>query len=390
VITPAQSKKYVADFQAKLLERSAADPARAFNDVFNFAADERTVLAALCKVARSKGAEVSGPDGITCASVRQTIGDLRFAKKVADDLRARRYQPRPAKEIVVPHGGKERPVCRIPLVDRVVQHCAISVLEPIVLPRLHIGSSAYLPKRGPFYALRALDILAGDPSVGALLRGDIATYFPHIVHDRAWVELERHVADRRLLALIGDILSSGAKGVRGSTSVGVLPGAPISNLISNLYRDPLDKFIAGLPEVVDVIAYGDDFVVGVRGGRDEAEGVLAQIIGFAEQDLELQLAHEKTEIVMRGGEFKFLGHDIEWHGAGMRARPSAESVARMKDKLFAAKVAAEKRKEDQNQSDIDPLKKIIRGFEAYFTAIGRREEVERLTKQALVEIEDIR
>jgi hypothetical protein len=70
--------------QAKLHRWAAADPGRRFDDLFNLVHDPATLIVAFARVAGNKGANTPGVDGMTAASVGESVGVPGFL----DDLRA--------------------------------------------------------------------------------------------------------------------------------------------------------------------------------------------------------------------------------------------------------------------------------------------------------------
>jgi hypothetical protein len=71
----------------------------------------------------------------------------------------------------------------------------------------------------------------------------LAQFFDRIHHDRLIARVGEHVADKRILRLIGMTLRSGvlANGLMSPTTEGTVQGSPLSPLLSNIVLDELDR-----------------------------------------------------------------------------------------------------------------------------------------------------
>ncbi len=386
--SPAAAKKFVGETDAKFREWSPADPQRPFAGIINLVWHPATLRAAYCKAAKAKGANAAGVDNMTCASVEQTVGAEGLVKRLHDDLRNRRYMPQAVREVSVDRRGAKRTVCVKTVRDRVVDQALRMVLSPIIEPRLHPGSAAYIVGRGPRYAVAQLESIVADPRTKLLTLFDIKTYYDAIDLGMQMNMLRRHVADERVLSLTELILRCGKSGVKGSTSVGLVQGSALSNLLANLYRHDLDLFLAEHALVTDLVGYGDDVVVGVVGGRENANTLLVDVIAFLEAHLKLELAPTKTEIVMPGDRFNYLGASSHWTEGGLVARPTARSIERLKMKLSG--IAGQTNHEEVNtkkQTDANKISKIMDDFTAYFASLGSRDEAEQVAHDVLAEVE---
>lgn len=388
--SPAESKRFVNDFQTKLRQRSAADPDRVFDDIGNLVTDPRTLRVAYRQVARARGAKTPGVDGLTCARIESEIGVDWFVKRVHDDLKAHRYTPSVCLEIVAHKNGKKRTLAVPTVRDRTVQRVLVLALVPILEPRLHIGSSAYIRGRGTRHALKELEGIAKDPRTASFVGFDAHGYYDNILLARLMRELRCHIRDRRVLSLIETIISSGKTGVPGSTTVGLPQGGPLSNLLANLYRHPLDICIAADPRVVGHVAYGDDVRVGVDGDAAVATAVLDDVARFAHDDLGLIFSPDKTGIVERGEPFDFLSHRLTWNDGEAEWLPSPDALARLENNLRAARESQvehdnnnNNNKEETKLQTTKPIDRILSGFSNYYAQVVGRQKVEVLAREAL-------
>ena len=72
---------------------------------------------------------------------------------------------------------------------------------------------------------------------------DIAPFFDHVNHDLLMGRIGKTIRDKRVLKLIGKLLRAGAliEGVVVRGEEGTPQGGPLSPLLSNIYRDDLDR-----------------------------------------------------------------------------------------------------------------------------------------------------
>ncbi len=255
----------------------------------------RTLRSAWDSVARNDGAP--GPDRISIARFAHYWGANLHT--LAGLARTGRYRPGRLRRIAIPkRGGGER-LLRIPNVgDRVLQRAVLDVLEPhferVFLPCSH----GYRPGRGVRSALSDLLALRGR-GLRWVLDADIDDCFASIDHAKLAALLAEHVADRKLLALIGLWLHAGA----AAPGRGLALGMPISPLLCNLYLHQLDSRLLRLRW--PLVRYADDFVVCCASAAEaeRARGVVESSLA----ELELRLEPSKTRVASFDEGFDFLG-----------------------------------------------------------------------------------
>lgn len=94
--------------QDKLHCWAQADPARAFDDLFNLVYDPSFMLAAWDRVRGNKGGRTPGVDGI---APRSLLGDqaMVMLADLRQQVKTRQYVPQPVREHKIPKpGGKTR------------------------------------------------------------------------------------------------------------------------------------------------------------------------------------------------------------------------------------------------------------------------------------------
>jgi RNA-directed DNA polymerase len=194
------------------------------------------------------------------------------------ELEADAYQPGDYRrfEICDP---KPRVIAAAPFRDRVVHHAIIQVLEPVFERSFIHHSYACRRGRGQHAALRA--VVDWARASRTLLHLDIRRYFPSIDHGLLMAELERRIGDARVLRLLGRIVAHGVEpegdGRRPGPPRWHFPGdglltplerptgLPIGNLTSqvlaNLYLDPIDHRVVDRRRAPRYLRYMDDLVI---------------------------------------------------------------------------------------------------------------------------------
>lgn len=317
---------------------------------------ERTLRLAWERVERNHGAAGVDRQSIEAFAARAA----RYLAELAGDLRAGTYRPQSVRRVMIPKPGRpeQRPLGIPTVKDRVVQTALKLVLEPIWEAEFAEQSYGFRPRRGCKDALRrVVELLDGGATW--VVDVDLKSYFDCIPHGWLMKEVEKRVADGRVLELLQAYLSQQVMdGLEQWQPEGGTPqGAVISPLLANVYLDPLDK--AMMEQGHQMIRYADDMVVLCR-SREEAEAAL-ELLGEWVKAHGLTLHPEKTRVVdasQRGG-FDFLGYHFE---RGMRWA-SGRSV-----KQFRAAIRTKTRRTNGHSlativAEVNP---IVRGWFGYF------------------------
>jgi len=127
-----RAERRVLEIQTKLHRWANDDPHRRFDDLFNLVADPAFLLVAWDRVRNNKGARTAGVDGETARYVEAVRGLEGFLGELRAQLKARTFQPLPARRRAIPKAaGKVRYLGIATIRDRVVQAALKLVLEPI-------------------------------------------------------------------------------------------------------------------------------------------------------------------------------------------------------------------------------------------------------------------
>jgi group II intron reverse transcriptase/maturase len=376
-VSHAEGVDKVRALQRVLYRSAKQDPKRRFHALFDKVARSDIMWRAWVDVATNRGAP--GVDGVTITSIEDggVEGVGAFLDALAGELRAGTYRPSPLRRVHIPKPGRpgqSRPL-GIPTVrDRVVMAATKTVLEPVFEADFSPVSFGFRPKRSAHQALEAVRKTANQGAVW-VLDADIKACFDNIDHDALMGQVERRVADRRMLKLLRSWLRVGVfeGGVVSGTETGAPQGSPLSPLLANIALHVLDEEWARAGRRLGaLVRYADDFVV-LCPTQQRAEQA-RDLAGAALAPLGLRLHPDKTRIVcLRNGEegFDFLGfhHRMvkswKWRDRYyLNKWPSAQAMASIRAKV--------RERTDRRYASLPMetvvanLNPVLRGWGAYF------------------------
>lgn len=287
----------------------------------------KTLYAAWQAVKRNHGS--AGTDHESIDRFEQKLEEN--INKLSEELQTETYQPRPIKRTYIDKpGSREKRPLGIPTVrDRVVQTAIRLVIEPIFEWQFRPSSYGFRPERGCKDALREVErrLKSGYTHV---VDADLRAYFDSIPHNRLMQDVQRYIADGRLLKLIESFLKQDVlDGLsKWTPEAGTPQGGVISPLLANLYLHPVDQAMEEAGFIM--IRYADDFVIMCK-DETEAKQALHKVTQLI-TERGLVLHPEKTRVVNiseAGQGFDFLGYHFE---RGTRW-PRKKSLKKLKDAI---------------------------------------------------------
>jgi len=303
--------------------------------------------------ARKRGA---GVDGVTVEKFAERAGEE--IDRLAVELKAGTYRPRPVRRHYIPKPGttKKRGLGLPCIRDKVVQEALRSLMEPIFEIEFLEGSHGFRPKRSTDTACRQLEQLLKSGKIWAV-DADITGFFDNIGHKRQLVEVNRRIADGKVLKLTRSFLEAGVMEemkVRYATT-GTPQGGIVSPLLANIFLHAMDEELEA--RKISWVRYADDVLL-LCETREEAEAALA-VMREILAGMGLALSPEKTRIRHLDEGFDFLG----WHYQGQRRWPRVKSVKALRNKLREKTRRARPGSMTQICAELGP---ILRGWFIYF------------------------
>ncbi len=334
---------FVLDMQRKLYRWSYADAEKVFADLFNLVRDRRTLDAAWQRLARNRGSQTPGTDGVTRGKVEKRLGGVtRYLEEVREELCRGTYKPEPVRQRLIPKPrkpGQYRPLGIPTLKDRLVQMALKLILEPIFEADFAPTSYGFRRGRSTHDALARIQKLLhptrhGPSPVSYVIEGDIKGCFDSIDHHVQMECVRRRIGDRKVLRLIHAFLKAGimVEGTVRHSVTGTPQGGIISPLLANIYLSAIDERYRrwtmasrerpqnaadrrlydrrrGRP-TFQVVRYADDFIILVSGTKEAAEAERDALAAFLRDELRMELSVEKTLITRVEEGFEFLGYRV--------------------------------------------------------------------------------
>lgn len=364
------------------------------------------------KGAATKGANDDTADGFSEAKIAKII------QKLTDET----YQPTPVRRTYIQkkNGSKKKRPLGIPtFTDKLVQETLRMVLEAVYEPVFLPVSHGFRPKRSCHTALKSLK--REFNGARWFVEGDIKGCFDSIDHQVLTGLIYRKIKDARIIKLIYKFLKAGylEDWQYHKTYSGTPQGGIISPLLANIYLHELDKFVMKLKSEFDTpskepirteyrllsneiqnlsyhidraegaekermlakyqqkrklmlrmpctaqtskcikyVRYADDFILGVKGNKNDCIWLKEQLSKFIAGTLKMELSADKTLITHSSQHARFLGYDVRVRrsgkvkrgGPGRRTKRtlnnSCELAVPFNDKIhkfiFANKIAVQK------------------------------------------------
>lgn len=269
-----------------------------------------------------------GVDGVTKEQYGKELEEN--LQELHQRLKTMRYRHQPLRRVFIDkEGGKKRPIGISSLEDKIVQNALSELLQAIYEQDFLDCSYGFRPGRKPHDALRAFDRAAHRGEIKWVLDADIVSYFDRIDRKKLKDLLQRRIADKSLMRLIGKCLHVGVleSGEISTPETGTAQGSTLSPLLANVYLHyVLDLWFERevRPRLVGkarLLRFADDFLIGFE-HREDAEKVMRVLIKrLARYGLELH--PDKTRMVdfrrpsrnHKGPSpetFDFIGFTILW------------------------------------------------------------------------------
>jgi len=342
-------------------------------------------ILALWKVAHvNTGKKTAGIDG-----KKIKLSDTRSISKIMDqltgDLRDGKWQPLPAKRVMIPKpDGTERPLGIPTQYDRVVQHILNSVLDVIVEHQIFChkcGTYGFRKYHSSADAINNLIRYAHAGKHAIVVEADISKCFDKINHQYI-LELIKNIPAIR--TEVKRLLKAGYMHheCRYETTEGTPQGGIISPTLSNLVlRNALDIPITKTPKGyfgknirnLTLTTYADDLVITIAPSNPDRinlnqwqSEVSQKVINWLKPQLTiagLELKESKTRVITDDTPFDFLGYEIQ-RGKGIRLKSGMVKELResIKSKLQRG------RGQQRVLTEINPILRGVYNYAAKFSS----------------------
>lgn len=307
-----------------------------FKGLLEVISSETVILTAIHKLKGNKGSKTPGVDGINIKNIVQ----LPY-EKVIELVQKKlvNYKPLKIRREYIPKTDSEemRPLGIPAIIDRIVQECVRSVIDPIIEAQFFNHSYGFRPLRDTHMAMERIKDVVYKTGFHWFVEGDISKFFDNVNHTilikRLW---GMGIRDRRVLMIVKAMLKAGILNELKTNPIGTPQGAIISPLLANVYLDTMDKWITrewegkktkhkyssnqnrfkalrskGNFKEVYLVRYADDWVL-ITNSRKNALKWKWRVSQFLKDNLKLELSDKKTVITnIRRKSIKFVGFEFK-------------------------------------------------------------------------------
>lgn len=238
------------------------------------------------------------------------------AEQLVRRIRRGSYEPMPAIGFLSSKkSGHYRQLVKLSALDTVIQNAILEELVPFCENFFSDHSYAYRPNRGVTAAVRQYCAYGTAYPFAAVI--DPSACFDHIDHEILENTLCEKLHDPELVDLIMKYVRMPVV-LQNETVVptkGILQGAPLSNLLCNIYLSVLDRYLE--KQDIPFIRYADDIVMFSR-EQDELTQNYEDALLFMKNTLSLEGSRRKCRIAS-AEELTFLGYRFQNSRYGLSA-----------------------------------------------------------------------
>lgn len=367
--------KPTTEILARISQNSLANKEEVFTKLYRYLLRPDIYFAAYKNLYANSGAATKGvnedtADGFSEAKIDSII------KALADET----YQPMPVRRTYIQKKNnrkKLRPLGIPTFTDKLVQEVLRMILEAVYEPIFLDVSHGFRPKRSCHTALKQLR--REFNGTRWFVEGDIKGCFDNIDHAVLVGLLNNKIKDARITKLIYKFLKAGysENWQYHKTYSGTPQGGIISPLLANIYLHELDKFVMKLKSEFDTLGvgqitpeyrelhneikrlshrltkvtgkerelvlaeykpkrqklmtipctaqtdkklkyvrYADDFLIAVKGSREDCQWIKSKLAEFIGDTLKMELSEDKTLITHSSKCARFLGYDVRVRRSG--------------------------------------------------------------------------
>jgi len=277
---------------------------------------------------------------------------------IHEKLKAGTYRFKPARRVLISkEGTSKKRKLGIPVVmDRIVAQSTNLVLEEIFGPEFTESNFGFRRGMSQHQAIKYVQsvVRAGYEWCASI---DLKSFFDKIPHNLILKLIRRKIADEMLVTLIARALKAGVvvDGKFEKTTKGCPQGSPLSPMLSNIVLNELDQELERKGH--QYCRWADDFLILLKTER-AAVRVMKGIVRYLEEDLNLQVNREKSEVAMVK-DVSFLGFQI------LRGKIRVSNKARIK---FKDKIRELTRRNNplSMYQITQELNEYLRGWVSYF------------------------
>lgn len=358
-----------AEILENMSRNSSAHHDEVFTRIYRYLLRPDMYFIAYKRLQANNGADTRGVNDDTADGFSE-----EKISRIIEVLKNGTYEPMPVRRTYIQkknNPAKKRPLGLPTFTDKLVQDVMRMILESIYEPIFSNLSHGFRPNRSCHTALR--EVKYGFCGVRWFIEGDIKGCFDNINHEVLISLLSKKIKDARFIQLIRKFLKAGyiEKWTYHNTYSGTPQGGILSPILANIYLHELDMYVEKLQKdfyrhpvaqytreynqirtrvrklskkiasadgaekralfeqwkkerqkmlhtpsrsqtdkEIRYIRYADDFIIGIRGTKEDCVQIKAALKDFIGGTLKMELSDEKTLITHSSNAARFLGYDI--------------------------------------------------------------------------------
>lgn len=236
--------------------------------------------------------------------------EIHFLSKLSKILLSKTYIPKVVKLVrIKKSNGKIREIGVLCLEDKIIQNAILNILSPPFEDIFLQSSFAYRKELSYLDAVKNVENLLKN-GYTYILDLDIEKFFDSIDHNILQNILYLNIQDKKLQTLLNRYLLQRVydNGNIFKLQRGIIQGAPLSPLYSNIYLHKLDVFLNN--SYCKMIRYADDFVILLKDPK-HIKDILVKVENFLDT-YRLNLNYDKCKIINfnKVKKLEFLGQII--------------------------------------------------------------------------------
>lgn len=269
-----------------------------------------------------------GIDRVTYESFKNDL--QKNIASLLNEVLSGAYAPEPMQKIEIAKEKKneKRPLSLSSVRDKIVQSTLAHHLSEFFDRTFSDKSYAYRPGKSHIKALNRAAMFIAQKRHW-ILKTDIDDFFETIDHNLLLEHLASRIKDRRIVRLVSLLIQNGGffRHDYFEHTHGVHQGDSLSPLLSNIYLDPMDKYLES--KGVEFVRFADDFALFCQ-SREECETILRELRLFLQENLRLRLGEDKTYMAHINDGFAFLGARFHGHSRLIDESRLSKAIAKLR------------------------------------------------------------
>lgn len=216
---------------------------------------------------------------------------------------------------VIKEYNKERIITVPVFKDQIVQRLIFNEINEDLIKSMYEWSCGSIKGRGGLYAKKYIEPKIRSGKYRYCLKLDIKKFFHNIDINIMLEQLKTKFKDKKLINMFNDLLNVGCDENKKGLPIGFYS----SQVLSNVYLNPLDYYIKQVLKVKVYVRYVDDMVI-LHNNKRELRKIKINIIKFLNEKLLLEANSKEQIFPIRSRCVDFVGYKMGYCKTMIRKR----------------------------------------------------------------------